>query len=534
VTLALAHSDLKNPTEAIKELQEAAELEPADAAEDSEFLLAEAILAEDPIRSLRLLTRAVEHNPKHERARFGKAKQLEWLWRLKPTLERDPALVFDAEYAEVIRIDPGNVSAWANRGYVGWLLSKADPGEERFPAGGLSWRQRALSCLDAGVRYKEVRRDAMVGELNWNLVRFRAEEGDFPRAYEYYLKAVSAMLGEPRMAFVDHFYMGADEALIKRYEAYETRVRTKACEEATAHPDEKRMIKSVLAFVLNDCGSAHLAAYQRLEDHRARERAVELFEAAMKESQHFVLPVFNLAVLEAELAEDETLLAADRAAHLDGALKKFRKVVKLESHWTFPRLHLAKLEAREASLRAELKQKGAWTRAQAGPPGHTLLQILLPHSFFCGNGRPGDLIDGIGTHVERLVDDPEIAWEKDFNEIQVVVLMYWAAVLAERAPEKAIRLSGRLQKAFYETHPFLLASRIRAASALREKAAGTDLGRREKEVATCLKQRMPFLLAEIREYPGRYPRLRKTIEQLGTEDQERIAELVSLLDLHKV
>jgi tetratricopeptide (TPR) repeat protein len=532
VTLALAYSDLENPTGAAKELQEATKLEPADAAEDSEFLIAEALLAEDPIRSLRLLTRAVEHDPKHERARFMKSSRLERLWRLKPSLESAPAAVLDAEYAEVLKIDPGNVSAWANRGYVGWLLSKADPGKERAPAGSLSWRRRALSCLDAGVRYKEVRRDAMVGELNWNLVRFRAEEGDFPRAYEHYLEAVSAMLGEPRMGFVEYFYIGADEALLERYESYETRVKGEA--EAQTGGDEDRMIRSVLAFVLNDCGSAHLAAYQRLGDRGARERAIELFEAAIGESPRFVLPVFNLAVLEAELVDDETLLAAQRAAHLDGALEKFRKVIKLESHWTFPRLRLATLEARQESLRAELGRKGVPTRGQTAPGVHTLLQVLLPHRFFRENGQPGDLIDDQGTNVEGLVGNSEITWDQDFNEIQVVVLMYWAAVLAELAPEKAIRLSGKLQEAFYETHPFLLTSRIRAATALLEQVAEADRSRWEKEIAACLKQRMPFLLAEIREYPARYASLRNTIQELSAEDRARIEELVSILNLQEV
>jgi hypothetical protein len=502
VTLALARSDLHYPTGAETALQEATALEPADAAEDCEFLLAEASLAQDPIRSLRLLTRAVERDPKHERARFMKANRLEQIWRSKPTLEGAPAAVFDAEYAEVIRINPGNVSAWANRAYVGWLLSKADPGQERAGPGPLSWRRLALSCLDAGIRYKEVRRDAMVGELNWNMARFCAEEGDFTAAYENYLEAVSAMLGEPRMGFVDHFYRGADKELLKRYKAYEKRVKQQAV--AKAGPGENRMIKSVLAFVFNDCGGAHFAAYQRLGDHAARERAERLFKASIDKGPHFVLPIFNLAALEAGMAQDETVPAAERATALDGALQGFRRVIDLEPHWTFPRLRLAILEAREASLRAELRRKGVRTRSGSAPTPHNLLQVLLPHKYFRENGQPGVLIDAKGTHVERLLNDPRIDWDKDFNEIQVVVLMVWVGVLAEQAPEQAIDLSRKLQKAFYKTHPFLLESRIRAATKLRRQATeAADRSRWADEIRECRTLQKSFELAETREYPAR-------------------------------
>jgi hypothetical protein len=522
VTLALARSDLRYPTGAEEALREATALEPADAADDCEFLLAEATLAEDPIRSLRLLTRAVERDPKHERARFMKASRLEQLWRKKTTLESAPACVFDDEYAEVIRIDPGNVSAWANRAYVGWLLSQADPGQERAGSKALSWRRLALSCLDAGIRYKEVRRDAMVGELNWNLARFRAEEGEFAAAYENHLEAVSAMLGEPRMGFVEHFYKYAGEEMLKRYRAYEERVKQQAEEKKKAEektgPAENRMVESVLAFVFNDSGRAHFAAYQRLGDAAARRHAIALFKEAKCKSPHFVLPIFNLAVVEADLAQDKALPAEQRAEWLDNALEGFRKVLELEPHWTSPILELAMLEARAPSLRGELRRRGVRTRSGSAPAPHCLLQGLLPHECFRDNGQPGVLIDAKGEHVDQLLNDPRIEWDKDFNESQVVVLMYWVGVLAEQAPEQAIELSRQLQKAFYQTHPLLLASRIRAATKMRRRVAAAERNELEDEIKECRSLQKPFLRAALQEYPARSARLRESMAGVSAED----------------
>lgn len=527
VTLGLACGDLKNPTGAAKALQKATELEPADASEDSEFLLAEAILAGDLIRSLRLLTRAVERDPKHERARFMKASQLERLWRRQSTLEPASANVLDAEYAEVIGIDPGNLSAWANRGYVGWLLSKADPNRERTPPGQRSWRRRALSHLDAGVRYKEVRRDAMVGELNWNLVRFHAEAGAFSDAYENYLQAVSAMLGEPRMGFVEDFYTGAGPDLIERYGDYEQRVTEQAM--SKAGQGESRMVKSVLAFVFNDCGGAHYAFYQRLGDTSARDRAISLFTEAIEKNPRFVLPQYNLAVIEGECAQDEALGISKRAAYLKSALERLFKITQIEQHWTFPRLAIAKLEARLALLRGEFGREGPKPADRSLPPAHTWLQTLLPHDYFRQNGRPGELIDGQGKHVDLLVSNPQIAWEKDFNEAQVAVLIHWVALLAEEAPEKAIRLSLKLQEVFYETHPILLDSRIRAATQLRRRAPAIEQKACDEEVTLCRSLQVPFLLAELRDDPGHFANLRSSFNRLSLEQQMEIAERVSLL-----
>ncbi|HEV2857528.1 MAG TPA: hypothetical protein VGW80_03890 [Solirubrobacterales bacterium] len=527
VTLALARSDLQNPTGAKEALQKATRLEPADAAEDAEFLLGEAIIAGDPIRSLRLLSRAVERNPKHERARFMKASQLEQLWRRQSSFEPAPAEVVDGEYAEVIGLDPGNVSAWANRGYVGWLLSKADPSQERTPPGRRSWRRRGISSLNAGVRYKEVRRDAMVGELNWSLTRFRAEEGEFAGAYENYLEAVSAMLGEPRMGFVEDFYKGAGPALLKRYKEYEKQVREQARARLSQNRGEARMVKSVLAFVLNDCGGAHYAYHQRWGDPAAREHAISMFRAAIRKNPRFMLPQFNLAVIEGEMAEEkEEYSPSERAAYLVSARKRLREIIQIEQHWTFPRLRIAELEARLSRLQGEVARAAAQDPEWSKPAPYVWLRTLLPHEYLWEKDQPGGKIDGKGEYVDRLVKR-KIRWGKDFNEVQVEVLIHWAGVLADEAPEKAIRLSRKLQEAFYEAHPLLLESRIRAAKKLRRRRNAKP-GQYDEEIRSCESLQKLFLFTELQEDPVHYANLRKSFERLTPTQQKEIAERAAL------
>jgi hypothetical protein len=524
VTLALAHSDLQHPTGAKDALQNATALEPADAAEDSEFLLAEATIAGDPIRALRLLSRAVEHDPKHERARFMKAAQLEQMWRRQGSFEAAPAEIVDAEYAEVIGIDPGNVSAWANRGYLGWLLSEADPALEPSDPDQRSWRQRALSSLDAGIRYKEVRRDAMVGELNWSLARFHAEAGEFTEAYQNYLEAVSAMLGEPRMGFVEDFYEGAGEALLNRYRAYEERVEAKGTQRRKDHPGEERMIKSVMSFVLNDSGGAHYAFYRRHGDRKERSCAARKFRYAIKENKRFMLPRFNLALVEGDLASDENLPLTKRLDHLTVAQELLRDVIQIEQHWTFPRLRMAELEARSLQLQEELPGANASGRRES--TAHDWLRTLLPHKDFRDNGRPGGRIDGHGAHVQHLLKS-RIRWGKEFNEVQVEVLIHWVHLLADQSPKKAIEFSDKLQEVFYKAHPLLLASCLRAATELR-KQPHSDRGALDEKILEWRVLQEFFLFTELRADPVHYANLNGSFSCLTLEGRKEIAARIEI------
>jgi tetratricopeptide (TPR) repeat protein len=385
VTMALAQTELANPVAARVALNNARQIYPSKAPEDAEFLLAEAGIAGDPLRSLRLLARAVELAPTMERARHKRAELLEALWRRRERFEPAVADTLDAEYAEVIAIDPGNVSAWANRGYVGWLLSKPNPDEEApEPNGRPCWRERAISSLEAGRQYKEVRRDAMVGELNWNLARFQAEEGDFASAYDSYIQAVSALMSEPRMNFLVWSYQNATEALVSRYSAYETRVEELVAE--ATHGDDERLVRSVLSFVLNDCGGAYYAYHLRTGDAAAFDQAVSHFERAIAANPSFVLPKLNLADLSNGPAFDQTLDPGERAVYLNTALYQVREALDIEPDWVFGRMQIAMLEAQLPSIWDQFFQPPGPSPSPRRTSGFSLFCPIVASSKM---GEPG-------------------------------------------------------------------------------------------------------------------------------------------------
>ncbi len=176
VTMAICRFDLDDHVGAADALRTAEQADPAKAKLDAEFLMAGGLLEDREVPALRLLASAVERDPSLARARYEHARLHERLLRKREVFEPAVANAVDEEYASVLAIDPANVSAWANRAYVAWLLSSADPGEELDSSETPSWRRRAVSSLKAGREYKDVRAETMVGELDWNLARVAAEE----------------------------------------------------------------------------------------------------------------------------------------------------------------------------------------------------------------------------------------------------------------------------------------------------------------------------------------------------------------------
>jgi len=509
VTLAVAKHDLQDLVGARKVLDRAEELVPQHAREDAEFLLAEALIERDHIRSLRLLARAIELRPTMERARFRRAELLEQLWRRQKTFEAEVAETVDEEYAEVIAINPGNVSAWANRGYIGWLLSPADAAEERIrPDGSPTWHQRAYSYLDAGRQYKDVRRDAMVAELNWSLARFAAEKGDFPEAYRQYIQAVSPPLAEPRLDFVRYFHANSTEEMIKRFQAYEDRVRGLAEEAGARAPGEQRLIDSVLAFVLNECGLVRHAYYLRTGDQSALLRSVELFEEAVKLNPHFVLPKYNLSGVGLQMAA-HPVFSADRTEVAKEARRYISEVLETEPHWFFARLRMVKAQeiAQSASDGAEFEK---WLRP------------LLPHRVFRQKGRIGGRVDHAGRHVTDLLRERNGRWSTEFNEIQVVALIVWANLLASREPRAGLELSEKIRDVFYRGSPDVLDAYIASAQKVCEEASGRDGAQRlESEIEDCEEIQAANAVATLKEDPSHDYELRRLIGALGREDRER-------------
>lgn len=500
LALAMIRHFLRDPAGAKKALQEAECSQPAESSQDAEFLYVSGLMEPNRLVAIRLMRQATERDPTIEGAHFIGAAYCEEIWRRRPQLEPEVARVVDAEYRAVVEVNPGNIAAWANRGYISWLLAGSNNGQQPERVHGRSewnWRKHARFVLETGRQYKEVRRETMVAELDWNLTRLAAEDGEFDRAYTHYIDTVSAQLGEPRLEFEEYFYKDMSGALLQRFEQYREMVETLAQDRGV---ENNRSVRSVLAFVYNDCGLAYKYHHERSGEVESLRLAEREFSKARKTNESFVLPTFNLAVLEFQLwgrespAED----LDEHHAHLTAAEEHLEEVQRREPTWVRAKLVMAEVKAALASefdkRRQQLPRDGdvpveneeyALSGGQSYNPraeeerltGEWLacwekldevLRGVLPHAFFRLDGSSRGNFDPTGRIVHDVVTNEAIRWERDFNEIHVRALILWNKALAadSRSAAAAFALSEKLRDTFYRGESSLLVSHRNAGQAL--------------------------------------------------------------------
>ena len=203
-----------------------------------------------------LYQRAVEQAPRFEAAQFQLAQASEMLWRTRPTLEPNVAETVISQYGEVLRLNPGNIAAWANCGYMLWLLGK---------------QREAKTYLDGGRRFKEIKREAYVAEVDHGLARIAAELGEFERAYDHYIKTVSARIahGWATGSYDEYHFDFAGDEILKRFKSYCDTVEAhcKAPTDEEKKRTTERVRKSVHAFALYDYSQACYRYYLRTHDY---------------------------------------------------------------------------------------------------------------------------------------------------------------------------------------------------------------------------------------------------------------------------
>ncbi|MGR9116049.1 MAG: hypothetical protein ACU85E_09805, partial [Gammaproteobacteria bacterium] len=208
VTCALAWAYLESLRKARNWLGKAQMLAPNLAADDPlyNFVYGE---VESHLRTeLQIFQRVVELEPRFEVALFSLAYKAEYLWRTRPSLERNVAELVLKQYEEVLKLNPGNVGAWANRGYIRWLLG--EPEDLRL----------ASEDYRSGREYKDIKRETFVAELDHGLARIAAEQGSFTKAYRYYTSAASANVTHAISNYIDYYYQLTNNAILQRYRQY--------------------------------------------------------------------------------------------------------------------------------------------------------------------------------------------------------------------------------------------------------------------------------------------------------------------------
>src|SRR5262249_40103207 len=134
-----------------------------------------------PDVELSLFQRAVELNPRFEVAQFELAASWEMIWRTRPTFEPGVAGKILEEYRRALDLNASDMSAWANTGYMHWLLGDLE---------------NAVKADEGGLKYKEIKRETFTAELDYGLARIVAERGDFASAYTFYRAAITAHIAQ--------------------------------------------------------------------------------------------------------------------------------------------------------------------------------------------------------------------------------------------------------------------------------------------------------------------------------------------------
>jgi hypothetical protein len=495
ITLALAWYYLDDLSEGRACLAAARSLLPDRAETDARYLFAQGEI-ESRVRSeLPFFQRAVELDPKFEIAQFQLAYTTEALWRMRPSLEESVAEGVLEEYERVLEINPGNLGAWSNMGYIHWLLGDPLTHPEHL--------DKARQAFHSGREYKEIKRETFVAEIDYGLTRIAAEEGDFDRAYRHYADAVSAQIsqGFSHGGGLGRFYFSyISESMFQRYRRYKERVEHfwKTYQDSQASKYPQRIVNNVYAFVLNDFGEACYQYYLRNGNSQWLHEAQAAFRLAAELNPSYVIPYYNLYSLaryddliekakgyiesvhrlapnwpDGNFALAETLVrwapkAKERLPEIEKSAAELRQKAeekralaeRLRQEASRPDLAASQAgrlgltafdlerEARKLEKEAERdvenaseKEKDAQRLKGEIPLAYALakerLRQLLPHRWLWRYQAEDGQWDLAWETLRRPDYAQELVWQRQFNDLHVQALFTWAKnLLYSDAPQR--------------------------------------------------------------------------------------------------
>jgi FHIPEP family len=287
VTQALALALLGDLPNACRKLDEARSFNPARADDDPVYLYARGKSEVSPATQLANLQSSIDLADRFHVARFDFAKVIELEWRRHGTLDPTTAESVIARYTDVVAINPANLQAWANVGYVHWLLWPGKDKTDRLT--------QASMAYESGLEYKEIARKILVSELRFGLARIEAEKGRFDLAFTHLQDAVREKLAEGvshnASDYTENYFIAMSDKMMERFEAYRSLVLQEKRREADA-PSE--VLDRVCAFVENDYGAACHNFYLHTGNKKYLGKAALAFHRAVRFDGGFVLAHFNL------------------------------------------------------------------------------------------------------------------------------------------------------------------------------------------------------------------------------------------------
>ncbi|PWT91085.1 MAG: hypothetical protein C5B56_04380, partial [Proteobacteria bacterium] len=367
-------------------LNRAAQLDARRSDTDAFYLLVKGQTTTHRGSALQFLRRAVEQRPRFELAQTFLAVATEYLWRSRGVMDSKFAGPVINEFDELLTINPGNITGWANKGYTRWLLGLNDQAESDF---------------ENGREYKTIARQTFVSEVHYGLARIAAERGDFERAYEHSTTAISALLGQGaiHVTYFDYYYALICPPYVERFERYVKNVAAHREASLAGNTIPRTVLDSVYAFALNDLGAAYLAFYRRSGDVRKLNAARSTLEQAIALDNSSVLPRANLTSLEKQVENYEK------------AVEHGRAVTDLQPTWLEGRLAEATLHAewspkarqRAETLRQQAKMKSAESETKAAEAARLRARSFL----FDPEGAPRHRLAAERQDPEALAEQLE-------------------------------------------------------------------------------------------------------------------------------
>jgi hypothetical protein len=414
VSLALAYYYLGKREDAEKELATARSQDPT-RDRDIRFQMARSVLAPREKQAYRHLLNLA---PRWETAQWSVAYEAERQWRARPAFETSLAEIPIHEYQNVIDINPGNIGAWANRGYLLWLLEKCE---------------EAKGSFRAGRDYKLIKQETFVAELDYGLARIAAEQGELQQAYCYQETAVSDLIA-PTLSvgdFRSYYFELAGDAVLNRFERYRSDVEKHLADAGKTKDLSTRILNSIYAFVLTDYGECCHAHYLRTADNRSLHKADKAFELANLFDPENPLALFNLRQSRVpDLPMPEKIENA-RQQIID-AKSYDKKIRELHPYWTVGMLNEVETNALEASVaRRDASQSTSALAEEHVRNAISLekkvkqnIRALVPHQWLWTSD--GDFNWNAIRHEDPL---NERRWEKQFNDIHTSALLTYASTL---------------------------------------------------------------------------------------------------------
>jgi hypothetical protein len=429
------------------ELEAARDLRPATAEQDELFPFASGCLEPRLHRKTRLLQRAVELHPRFEIAHFELAFNQEQLWRSSDDLDNIGAKVVKDGYEHVTTLFPANLSAWANLGYIRWLLW--DPKQADGAA-------EVIDAFEGGRRYKEIREEAFVAELDYGLARVFAEIGKLDKAYTHYVSASQANMAQATSDGSSYYWFDrVNGAILHRFRRYERNVAREIALQAKQLNPRPDWLDKVHSFALTDWGNACASYYQRSGDTRFRTEALKAFSAAIEHNPRNVLALRARAAVH--LWNDE----GDPAK----ATEDLETIHRYEPRWLPGRLDLV-----TAKVAAAKARRGDAELLDAARAASTDLLVELPKTL------PG----------KRMNPGRSIRWVKWFSRSRETFLKAvtgpTADALVAWVQASALAVDRRTQRSAERVSRYVQANLLPANRILLELGGST--ARRAGKIAT--------------------------------------------------